>query len=78
MNEGQLHEASTPESGFRGVVNSLKPHTKKKEKHIMATTGNRTIAAKKAFEKDPKFRRLKKLFPANTNLKKAVTQKGKK
>ncbi len=41
----------------------------------MATTGNRLIASKKAFEKDANFQRLKKLFPANTNLKKAVTKK---
>jgi hypothetical protein len=45
----------------------------------MATTGNRLIASKKEFEKDPNFNRLKLLFPANTNLKKAVTKReGKK
>jgi len=39
------------------------------------TTANKITEAKKAFEKDPYFRRIKKLFPANTNLKKAVTTK---
>lgn len=41
----------------------------------MATTGNRTIASRKAIKTDPNFKRLQKIFPANTNLKKAVTPK---
>jgi len=46
----------------------------------MATTGNRLIASKKAFENDPIFKRLKASFPnANTNKKRSVTKKrGKK
>jgi hypothetical protein len=42
-------------------------------------SSNKIKEALRAFEKDPKFKRLKQIFPANTNLKKAVTKReGKK
>jgi hypothetical protein len=41
----------------------------------MATTGNRTIASRKAIEKDPNYKRIKKVF--TTQRSKPVAKKGK-
>ncbi len=41
-------------------------------------SSNKIKEALRAFANDPTFRRLKKLFPANTNIKKTVAKKGKK
>jgi hypothetical protein len=42
----------------------------------MATSGNRTIASRKAILKDPNFKRIKKVFTPKRF--KPVTSKGKK
>jgi hypothetical protein len=42
------------------------------------STGNKITESKRAFARDANFQRLKARFPANTNTKKSVTNKGKK
>jgi hypothetical protein len=41
-------------------------------------SANKITEAKRAFARDANFQRLKARFPANTNTKRLVTNKGKK